>query len=434
MSVKESHPLLPNHEFGERDRQSFLSFFSNFWQLGLVAFGGPAAHVALLHDRYVRCEEGAKIDESTFIELFALSSALPGPGSTQLVASLGATFGGLPGAILCFLVWSLPGALAMTCAGLWFHSHLQSVESGALIDKIADYSIGLIAAAFAMVVIASVKITDKTCSGSNLKTLVCMSTATVAVLSSPHSASWVFVSCLFLGGIVVLVAAKGSNHEWSQAPIAEDLTGWQSGVDPKSGVVLLITFVVATVALTLWNPAHLGGKLLKTFWRIGWTVFGGGQVVIPMILNEVVESGWLPGSVFLSGFGLVGCLPGPLFNIAPFLGAAMLSWRGAFYTTIGLFGPGLILILGLLPFWEHVRKWRDFRIFLSGVSASAAGLIIVGVWMLLHRTLVGPLAFALAIYAGTCSVMYKIHTPYIILSAGAAGALMVACNVGGPYH
>jgi chromate transporter len=434
MSVKETHPLLSGNSVREFRRHSFVAFFKSFWLLGLVAFGGPSAHVALLHDKYVDAADGASIDEATFIELFALSSALPGPGSTQLATALGATFGGLFGALLCFFVWLLPGALAMAFAGVWFHKSLHSGEYVNLIGSINDHSIGLISAAFAMVVLASFKITEKTCSNSKLKMLVCLCTAIVAVLVPPSTASWVYLTCLAAGGTCVLIQTKLNGAAGNERPAGDGMMDWRSGINPKSGASLLFVFGVITTVLTMWDPAGPGGKLLKAFWRIGWTVFGGGQVVIPMILNEVVESGWLPSSVFLSGFGLVGCLPGPMFNIAPFVGAVILSWRGAIYATLGLFGPGIVLILALLPFWEHVRKWGDVRLFLSGVNASAAGLIIAGVWMLLHRTLVGPLAFALALAAGVSSAVFKMQTPFVILGCGGIGAFAVTCGIGGPFH
>jgi chromate transporter len=436
MALKETEPLLPAIARSPPDpRRTFAEFFSGFWRLGLVAFGGSSGHVALFHDRYVSYPEGgARVPEAAYIELFALATALPGPIGSKLAASLGATFGGLLGAIVCFVVFSAPGAIAMATAGVWFHRNMQAPGSELFISSVAEHSIGLISAAFGMVVIASMKISQRACVGSKLKTLICISTAVIGVLVPPAIASYFFVACMALGGAIVLVHEKLTHGEERASDPLPEVSEWTSGIHPASGILFLVIFCVISVAAATWMPSDLLGKLLKKFWLIGWTVFGGGQVVLPFLLNEVVESKWLPESVFMSGFGLVGCMPGPFYNIGPFVGGAMLSWDGAAFAFIGLFCPALFLIVGILPFWDRVRKLSDVRVFLSGVNAAAAGLMITGVWMLMRRTMVGSLAFAISISAATMSLSFNVYTPYIILSCGAVGAILVSAEVGGPFH
>lgn len=409
--------------------------FNGFIQL-------QAANVALFHNRFVDVADPRfqpTVPEATFVELFALCSALPGPGSTQLATALGATFGGLMGAIITFFVWQMPGSLMMTLAGLWFHSHMETTDAVQYVTSIADQCIGLVAAAFAMVVIAAVKISHKTCGNSKILMGVCVSSAAIAVLVPPSRGSWIFILLLGLGGTVALVenlfVARREQDNPSEESGRTDLPPqWNSGISPGTGVVILALFLFISGFLAFWNPSGLHGKLLKSFWKIGATVFGGGQVVIPWILNEVVETDWLPSSVFLSGFGIVGISPGPMFNISWFIGAAMLSWQGALLASAGLFAPGILLVIGILPFWERARHWSLLRTFFTGVNAAAAGLIVAAVWMLLHRALVGPLAFSLAVVAGAMIVHYGMPTPLAILGCGGLGAILVRFNIGGPYH
>lgn len=123
-----------------------------------------------------------------------------------------------------------------------------------------------------------------------------------------------------------------------------------------------------------------------------------------------------------------------MFNLAPFLGAAVLSWPGAFYGSLGLFGPGILLQIGLLPFWEQLRKVDTAQTVLQGTNSAAAGLIAAGVWMLLRKALVGPTAFALTCTAGAFATVYKVSPAYNILAHGLAGLVLVALGVGGPFH
>lgn len=323
----------------------------------------------------------------------------------------------------------------MTFAGIWFHSHLDSATSTGLVSRVADYSVGLISAAFTMVVIAAYNITTKSCAGSRLKATICVLTAAVAVLIPPKEASWAFVLMLFLGGTAVLLQSIFLPDDVTRSQADRRvLQDWHANIKQNTGGMLLLTFAIATGAVLFWRPSSLEGRILQSFWRIGATVVGGGQVVIPMILNDVVESGWLPDAVFLTGFGLVGCAPGPMFNLAAFLGGAMASWTGALFAMVGLFMPGIILILAMLPFWEEMRESKSFSTFLSGVQVAAAGLILSGVWMLMHRALVGPLAFALCLIAAVATTSYGLKSPVVIPLCGVLGAVFVGLEIGGPYH
>ena len=149
--------------------------------------------------------------------------------------------------------------------------------------------------------------------------------------------------------------------------------------------------------------------------------------------SEFVESGLLLTSVFLAGFGLFGCVPGLMFNLAVFLGAAILSWRGAVCGSVGLFGPGILLQIGLLPFWERVRKMRTAQTVLQGTNAAAAGLILAGVWMLLRKALVGPAAFAPVCTAATAATVIEVPPAVNIVMHGVFGFALVSWGVGGPF-
>ena len=473
----EGAPLLPVAP--PKARATFGDFMRAFWPLCFISFGGPQAHIALFFERFVSVAPCAaasapRISEATFLELYALGQSLPGPGSTQVAASLGATFGGAPGALLTFLAWQAPGFVAMALAGVWFHAHLREDGAAAFVQAVADRALGLVAAAFAFVLLAAYKIVTKVSAGSRVKMALTLLSMFVAVTIPPQASSWVFILLLAgAGALFYLYTAfwPGRDPETDTQP---QLEAWDSKVSPATGAALLALVAIITLVIALLPADQLAVRLLKTFWRIGLCVFGGGVVVVPMLLkyvfifvfvfsalllaadsntvslrlitlsrcfpgmglwrSEFVESGLLPTSVFLAGFGLFGCVPGPMFNLAVFLGAAILSWRGAVCGSLGLFGPGMLLQIGLLPFWERVRKMRATQTVLQGTNAAAAGLILAGVWMLLRKALVGPAAFALVCTAGAAATVFEVPPAANIVMHGVAGFALVSLGVGGPFH
>lgn len=186
-------PLLQN---GRRKPQSSLmGFLRAFWPICFISFGGPQVHVALLHDKFVDADpayDGPKLSQPMFLELFSLAQALPGPGSTQLVASLGATFGGLWGAFVTLLMWILPGFIEMSNVGRWYHNHVNG--SGDLINSLTDHSVGLIAAVFSYVLLAAFKIASNTCGFDGVKASIACMCLFIAVTSPP--AAFFFGFCV----------------------------------------------------------------------------------------------------------------------------------------------------------------------------------------------------------------------------------------------
>lgn len=285
MSSVERVPLLGSHP----SKVSFLSFLSAFWPLSFISFGGPQAHVALMYDKFVDAPianpspNKPYVPESLFLELYALAQSLPGPGSTQLATSIGATFGGASGAATTFFIWHLPGFIAMTAAGLWFHSHLNT-NSVALIQQITDHAIGLISAAYAFVLLAAFKIVSKTCD-SNIKMTIALVSMFVAVTVPPAASSWVFIALLIGGGLFYYMYATYYVHSGSDENRAEEAQEWECHVSPTTGTLLLAIVALATIIIALLPESDLGFRVLKIFWRIGLCVFGGGIVVIPMLLK-----------------------------------------------------------------------------------------------------------------------------------------------------
>lgn len=282
-------PLLPTGN--NSHKSSFSQFFRAFLPITFISFGGPQAHVALLHKKFVDVPSdytGPQVKESTFLELYAVAQALPGPGSTQLVTSLGATFGGLIGAFITFFIWHLPGFIIMAFAGAWFHRHINQSQSLVLINDLLDFAVGLVAAAFSFVVIAAFKIVSKTCAPSTMKMAIATVSMFIAVTIPPAASSWVFVLLLISGGLsFVIFEALSAMSEQQSQPNTQIDDDWEAKVSPVAGAIMIACVAVVTIVLALLPPSDLGIRILKIFWRIGLLVFGGGIVVVPMLIKCV---------------------------------------------------------------------------------------------------------------------------------------------------
>lgn len=438
-------------------RPSFSDFLRAFYPLPFVAFGGPHACVALLYDTFVRARTQEnddtrpqpRVSESRFLELYALAQSLPGPNSTKLVALLGATFGGLRGAAATTALWLLPGFAAMSIAGAWFHVHLHDATSTATIHELSGYAFGLVAAAFAFVLIAAFRLVSKIIANDPCRAAIANASLALAVLVPPRAMSWICVVSLAGGGVVYLISVSlrpptpSDVSEVSQESDDDELCATADTTVCKAdmadldipisrweGVSLLSTVVVLTMIIFSVPGNGTTLRLTRTFWRIGVCVYGGALVMVPLLLTEFVQSGLLPANVFLAAFGLFGCVPGPMVNLVAFLGAAVFGWRGAIFGALAVNSPGIMLQLGLVPFWARVRKFECARIFLQGTNSAAAGLIVAGVWMLIDRALTGPAAFVLTVSAGSMALIFEVPMPAIVVLHGIAGVILQYFGIG----
>lgn len=279
---------------GQRGRGSFSAFLQAFWPLAFIAFGGPQAHVGLMHNKFVEENEGrtAMVGQATFLELFSVAQSLPGPSSTQLAVSLAASFGGAAGALLTFACWHLPGFMVMTMAGWWFHSHLADETSLALIHAVAQHAIGLIAAAYALVLMASFKIVVACCADDFVRMGIALACMFVAVCIPPAWSSWAFIVLLVAGGVVHFAYVKmrgvdGDLELEQQQRQQEFDEQWNCGISQSTGAIFLALCIAITLVVAILPDSDLGYRVLKIFWRVGLCVFGGGVVVIPMLLRYV---------------------------------------------------------------------------------------------------------------------------------------------------
>ncbi|MFW5761136.1 MAG: chromate efflux transporter, partial [Cyclobacteriaceae bacterium] len=337
----------------------FYIFLRDVIWLSITAFGGPQAHLAMMIDRMVK--KRGYLSEAELLELNALCQILPGPTSTQTIVAIGFKKGGPNLAYLTLLVWMLPAFVVMTTAGIiigYLHQHNISTEFTKFIMPIA---IGFVA-------FAAFRITKKVIYTWEGVVLMILAAITSYLIRSPY----IYPVLLLIGGGLTAFKFKSQPIEEKDKFKIE----WSNFI--LWGMVLVFAAVLGGITKSL--PI----RLFENFYRNGSLIFGGGQVLIPLLYTEFVEyKDYLNSQEFLSGFGLVQAVPGPTFSISAYIGA--LSMReygiggeilGAFFASLGIFLPGTFLIFFVIRFWTALKKYRIIKASLEGILAASSGMVI----------------------------------------------------------
>ena len=364
-------PLLPAPppRRGQRTRRGRgLIFLKDVAVLSLTAFGGPQAHLAMMFRLLV--ERRRYLTAAELLELQALCQLLPGPTSTQTITVIGYRLGGPNLAYLTLLVWITPASVLMTLAAL-FLSHLPPAQLAALVQFVQPVAVGFVA-------FSAYRIGEKVI---HTKTSVGLMVA-AAMLAYFFQLPWVLPVLLVAGGAITTVRYRRHRLIVEKKPLRIE---WANGV---------LWLGILLGAALLGHYTHLRPVLLfENFYRNGSLVFGGGQVLAPLLFVEFVEfKHYLTGPEFLSGLGLVQAVPGPNFSLAAYIGALAMRGPGgsagqvlgALVGVVGIFLPGTLLIFFVVRFWDRLRQYRVVQASLEGINAVSAGLVCAAALLLYH--------------------------------------------------
>ena len=377
----------------------YYIFLKDVFILSITAFGGPQVHIALFIENLVN--RRAYLSEKELMELNALCQILPGPTSTQTITAIGFRVGGIPLAYLTLLVWVFPAVSIMIVLALGY----TFVGSQTLLIEMTQYiqpmAVGFIAYAGFKI---SVAVID---SKSGILVMVLS-----AILSYVYPSPFLFPVLIIMGGLVTAFKFK-------KQPIVEKTEPLKIKWD---GFILWAGILIVGGALaTFTNFQPL--KLFANFYRNGSMIFGGGQVLIPLLYTEFVEfKDFLSSSEFLSGYGFAQAVPGPVFSFSAFIGS--LSMReygvigkivGGISAAAGIFLPGTFLIFFVYRFWEGLKRYRIIRASLEGITAASSGMVMAAALLLFS-----PLPmnwYNPTIVIGTFALLQftKLPPPFIIL-------------------
>ncbi|QTS88931.1 chromate efflux transporter [Ectopseudomonas khazarica] len=395
-------------EITKTDRSPWAVFLI-FLRLGLTSFGGPIAHLGYFRDEFVVRRQW--LSERSYADLVALCQFLPGPASSQVGIALGLSRSGYRGALAAWLGFTLPSAMALILFALGIASYGDAMPAGVLH--------GLKVVAVAVVAQAVWGMARNLC--PDAPRISIMAAATCFVLLVPSA--WGQVSVIILAAIVGLLLFKpqqGEAHD--PLPIS---------VRRRVGLFWLALFLALLLGLPLLAAVFPNQTLamVDAFYRAGSLVFGGGHVVLPLLQAEVVPTGWVDNDAFLAGYGATQAVPGPLFTFAAFLGASMnqapTGWLGGLICLLAIFAPSFLLVVGALPFWEHLRRNLRTQAALLGINAAVVGLLLAALYQPVWTSAIhGPQDFGLALVALVALMFWKLPPWLVVLGSGVLGGLL----------
>ena len=352
-----------------KEKVSYRTFLWDVFLCSLGAYGGPEAHYGVFTDQMINKKH--YITEEELVELIALTGILPGPSSTQTIVAIGHKMGGPKLAFLTMLVWAVPVVILMIAL-----SFLSQILGAFSLSEEGFRYIGPMAVAF--IVMAAYKIGRKVAKDSFTVMLLVFGAVATYLVREPY----IYPAVLIFGGILSVLTSK-EKDVWNRVKLSPP---WK----------YLIAFSVFAAGALLLNVLfdNVLLDIFESFYRYGYLVIGGGQVVVPLMYSELVElKEYMTSQEFLTGFGLVQGLPGPMFSFSAYAGGMAARGGSAFFQVmggvlgaVGIFLPGVLLIFFVIPVWEKLKTIRGIKISLRGVTAVAGGLILTAAVLLMTKS------------------------------------------------
>ena len=392
----------------ESGRHSPVEVLLAFLKLGLTSFGGPVAHIGYFREEFVVRRRW--LDEHAYADLVGLCQFLPGPASSQVGFSIGLMRAGYLGGLAAWAGFTLPSAIALVLFA--YGATLLSGPVGVgLIHGLKLVAVAIVAqAVWGM---ARVLCPDRE------RASIAVAAALIILLFSTSPVAQ--IAAIALGGVAGLWLCR------AELPPA---TGHIAvPVSRTTGFLALAVFFILLAGLPVLRGLGLwpGAALFEAFYRSGALVFGGGHVVLPLLREAFVTPGWISDDAFLAGYGAAQAIPGPLFSFAAYLGAVVRpSPHGLFGAALGLIGiflPGLLILMGTLPFWDALRKRASARAVMRGVNAAVVGLLGAALYNPVWTSSVKlPGDFAIALVGFVILTVWR-APPIIVVLIGALGGI-----------
>ena len=366
-----------------------------FLKLGTIAFGGPAAHIAMMHDEMSRRRRW--VSEERFLDLLGATNLIPGPSSTEMAIYLGFERAGWKGLILGGVCFVLP-AMLMVLAIAWVYvAYGATPQATWLLYGIKPVIVAIIIQALWGLLKSAVK--GPLLAGAGLLVL-----ASYLVGFSP-------VALIFASGLLVMLIENG----WRFCRQARNTS---------ASIVLLPALGLSSTQVGGMIPVPFSlTALFVTFLKLGSVVFGSGYVLLAFLRNDFVyRLGWLTDRQILDAVAVGQFTPGPVFTTATFIGYVVGGFPGAILATVGIFLPSFIFVAAIFPLVGMLRRSRWARGFLDGVNVGALGLMAGVTWQLGRAAVIDWFTTALALLAAVLVFRLKINSAWLVLAGGISGA------------
>ena len=393
----------------KEDNQSFLGTLIELLivstKLGLTSFGGPIAHIGYFHDEYIRRRKW--LDEKSYVDLVALCQFLPGPVSSQVGIGIGVMRAGVLGGIVSFIGFTLPSVVALIFFALLLQG--RDITNSGWIHGLKIVAVVIVAHAIL---------------GMAQKLTPDLKRRAIALFALVGTLLW---QTAFTQVAVILISAFFGFFLFKQQN-ERDISNIPLKISRGFALLCLVLYFGLLILLPILKDVTSLKwiAMFDSFYRSGSLVFGGGHVVLPLLEQEFVPSGWVSSEVFLAGYGATQAVPGPLFTFAAYLGAIINGWQGGLLATVAVFLPAFLLILGTLPFWNSLRFNPKITGAIMGVNAAVVGILIAAfydpIWI---SSILAPIDFVFAAVLFSMLVFWKLP-PWIIVVSGAIGGVFMS--------
>jgi chromate transporter len=399
-----------------------IAFLKQVLKYTLMAFGGPNSHLGLMTKIFV--EQRKDVSQSELMDMFSFCQILPGPSSTQTITLIGYKRGGLLLAILTLLIWITPACILMALLALGVHHYNITSNTQTLFRFVQPMGIGFL-------LYAAFQAMRKSVNNPATYTIMLVACIVSMALRSP----WVFPSLLLIGGFITNLSDK-------RLPIAHK--------QPRKirWANIYLFFVVFIIAATLSELARVNNwagaryfNIFENFYRFGSLTWGGGHALAPQISEQFISlpkarglEPWLSNSDFLTGFGLMNCIPGPVFSFCSYIGGmSMAKWGvsaqlgGSILASIAIFLPSTLLVFFLYPLYNNLKQHIIIYRALEGIYAVVIGLMWASGFLLLHTFIRGKIdVLSIAVIALTFLLLNikKLPPPIIVVLAILLGWLL----------
>jgi chromate transporter len=383
-----------------------------FLKLGVSAFGGPLAHLGYFRAEFVVRRRW--LDDASFSDLVALCQFLPGPASSQVGFSIGLIRAGYLGGLAAWAGFTLPSAVAMV---LFAHG-AQALHSAIGVGVLH----GLKLVAVAVVAQAVLGMARTMCTDWPRAAIA----GVAAVVIVFNNSSIAQIGTLILGGAAGWWLCRG--------PTAANASEFAVAVSRRVAIVSLALFLVLLFGLPLTRQLGLPPDvaLFSAFYRCGALVFGGGHVVLPLLRNALVLPGWVSDGTFLAGYGAAQAVPGPLFTFAAYLGSVAVPAAGgvpgALLGLAGIFLPGLLILIGTLPFWQSLRRSARAQSLMRGINAAVVGLLAAVLYSPLWTGSVRSPGDLILVVIGFLLLIAWRTPPLLVVILGALGGAILGAS------
>lgn len=361
-----------------------------FLRLGLTAFGGPAAHVAMMRQEVV--ERRRWLSEEEFLDLLSATNFIPGPNSTEMAIHVGHRRGGWKGLVIAGTCFIVPAALlTLGCAWLYVR-YGRLPQAGATAYGIKPVIVAIIVQALWGLGRTALK-------NNALATL-----GVAAIVTNVAGANELLV--LLAGGLTYSLSGR---------------SGRRSASDSRSHGAFLLGAATPTIAAVV-TPAVSNASIFLVFAKVGSVLFGSGYVLLAFLRADLVQSRhWLTEGQLLDAVAVGQLTPGPVFTTATFVGYLLHGTAGAVAATVGIFAPAFVFVALSGPLVPRLRRSPRAARFLDGLNVASLALMVVVTWSLARAALVDSWAVALMLASVALLLRYKVNSAWLVLGGGVLG-------------